>query len=232
MGYSVTPSTSHNNTYDDRVVDWPSRDPIEEEGGPNLYAFVGNRPTWYMDKLGLQQINPLAVVDNASEALQHYQSMMGGDVKAGPTVIAAVKAAVESDNHPGLKESIEKDIQGLKGFMCHQDTFEYTRNREGKSIGVDFVDWVVGSVTLPIKPYKVKLRRGSGVLGYYRVTYETTRELSFRDHYIFHNEEGTLMGWFQDTLPGWYAGMGMPYHITGEFTDSVSGTVTICCWGE
>jgi len=32
---------------------WPSRDPIEEEGGVNLYGFVGNDPTSNVDLLGL-----------------------------------------------------------------------------------------------------------------------------------------------------------------------------------
>ena len=32
---------------------WPSRDPIEEDGGVNLHAFVGNNPINWMDLLGL-----------------------------------------------------------------------------------------------------------------------------------------------------------------------------------
>jgi RHS repeat-associated protein len=28
--------------YDPKTGRWPSRDPIEEEGGVNLYGFVGN----------------------------------------------------------------------------------------------------------------------------------------------------------------------------------------------
>ena len=32
---------------------WPSRDPIEEEGGENLYGFVGNDPIYWIDYLGL-----------------------------------------------------------------------------------------------------------------------------------------------------------------------------------
>jgi len=32
---------------------WPSRDPIGERGGANLYGFVGNDPTWNIDYLGL-----------------------------------------------------------------------------------------------------------------------------------------------------------------------------------
>jgi hypothetical protein len=32
---------------------WPSRDPLEEEGGLNLYGFVDNAPTEWIDPLGL-----------------------------------------------------------------------------------------------------------------------------------------------------------------------------------
>jgi RHS repeat-associated protein len=32
---------------------WPSRDPIEERGGINLYGFVGNNPATRIDRLGL-----------------------------------------------------------------------------------------------------------------------------------------------------------------------------------
>lgn len=34
---------------------WLSRDPIEENGGHNLYAFVGNRPVGSIDPLGLSE---------------------------------------------------------------------------------------------------------------------------------------------------------------------------------
>ena len=36
---------------------WISRDPIGEEGGENVYAFVGNQVLAYVDPLGLQQQN-------------------------------------------------------------------------------------------------------------------------------------------------------------------------------
>ena len=35
--------------YDPETGRWPSRDPIEEEGGVNLYGFVGNSPTSSID---------------------------------------------------------------------------------------------------------------------------------------------------------------------------------------
>jgi RHS repeat-associated protein len=40
--------------YDPETGRWPSRDPIEEEGGINLYAFVGNDSVNQFDVLGLK----------------------------------------------------------------------------------------------------------------------------------------------------------------------------------
>jgi hypothetical protein len=39
--------------YDPKTGRWPSRDPIEEEGGLNLYGFVENTPINRLDILGL-----------------------------------------------------------------------------------------------------------------------------------------------------------------------------------
>ncbi|MCB1133870.1 MAG: RHS repeat-associated core domain-containing protein, partial [Verrucomicrobiae bacterium] len=39
--------------YDPVTGRWPSRDPIAEKGGVNLYAFVGNSPLFQIDRLGL-----------------------------------------------------------------------------------------------------------------------------------------------------------------------------------
>jgi len=42
--------------YDPLTGRWPSRDPIEEEGGINLYGFVGNSPSIWFDYLGLAKL--------------------------------------------------------------------------------------------------------------------------------------------------------------------------------
>jgi RHS repeat-associated protein len=44
--------------YDAEIGRWLSRDPIEEAGGINLYAYVGNNPVDYVDALGLYGIAP------------------------------------------------------------------------------------------------------------------------------------------------------------------------------
>jgi len=44
---------------------WPSRDPIEEDGGLNVYGFAGNRPISLFDLLGLDYLSicPPGVID-------------------------------------------------------------------------------------------------------------------------------------------------------------------------
>ena len=43
--------------YDPKLGRWLSRDPIGEEGGINLYGYVGNQPTTMFDPLGLWQFS-------------------------------------------------------------------------------------------------------------------------------------------------------------------------------
>jgi RHS repeat-associated protein len=42
--------------YSPQLMRWMSRDPIEYDGGENLYAYVGQRPTGYLDPNGLDQV--------------------------------------------------------------------------------------------------------------------------------------------------------------------------------
>jgi len=43
--------------YDPNLQRWPNRDPIGEDGGNNLYGFVGNSPVNWLDLYGLTIIN-------------------------------------------------------------------------------------------------------------------------------------------------------------------------------
>jgi RHS repeat-associated protein len=47
--------------YDPVIGRWPSRDPIEEDGGINLYGFVGNSAIALIDRLGLDIEDPIEV---------------------------------------------------------------------------------------------------------------------------------------------------------------------------
>jgi RHS repeat-associated protein len=50
--------------YDPVTGRWPSRDPIEEDGGINLYMFVGNNTITFIDKIGLEwgQSTPIHIL--------------------------------------------------------------------------------------------------------------------------------------------------------------------------
>ena len=50
--------------YDVRIALWPSRDPIEERDGPNMYAMVRNNPVNTWDYLGMHRAPPPAVVES------------------------------------------------------------------------------------------------------------------------------------------------------------------------
>ena len=45
--------------YDPNIGRWVNRDPIGERGGIDLYRFVGNDPTDYVDEFGLRYGNPV-----------------------------------------------------------------------------------------------------------------------------------------------------------------------------
>jgi hypothetical protein len=70
---------------------WPSRDPIEEEGGVNLYGFVSNNSINRVDKLGLytltDAINSLKSrgVTPSISAISGYSPMVGMYVPGSPS---------------------------------------------------------------------------------------------------------------------------------------------------
>ncbi len=73
--------------YDPVTGRWPSRDPIEEEGGVNLYGFVRNRAVNNVDKYGLQTLDfkeyaekccctPRTIEKGEKQLRERYKNMM------------------------------------------------------------------------------------------------------------------------------------------------------------
>ena len=71
--------------YDPVTGRWPSRDPIEEDGGVNLYGLVGNNPIGGIDFLGLKIVEGKIVEedawkkqkDHAEQALNYWIRFLG-----------------------------------------------------------------------------------------------------------------------------------------------------------
>jgi RHS repeat-associated protein len=61
---------THYRAYDPRLGRWLSRDPIAENGGINLYGYVGNDPVNWWDPFGLTP---------TSDVLQSLYEMNGGE---------------------------------------------------------------------------------------------------------------------------------------------------------
>ena len=69
-------------SYDPVIGRWQARDPIGEEGGINLYGYVGNEPTIMIDSLGLQYFQGGSHDTNNPEAMQKFiQDLYGEDDK-------------------------------------------------------------------------------------------------------------------------------------------------------
>jgi RHS repeat-associated protein len=76
--------------YDPVTGRWPSRDPIQERGGVNLYGFVGNDGIFYWDLLGL-------------EALKGYMPWSETSTCDCPITATVTKADVYTDQQGDLK---------------------------------------------------------------------------------------------------------------------------------
>jgi RHS repeat-associated protein len=102
---------------------WLSRDPIEEEGGGNLFAFVGNDPLNEVDVLGLRNPNPIEkkVLDGLAKAAGVVTDPI---LKEGlPKVRAEIasKIAALPSNAPG-GNSLRVSVAGLKRLFAPDDS--------------------------------------------------------------------------------------------------------------
>ena len=94
--------------YDPVTGRWPSRDPIEERGGVNLYGFVGNKAVISWDVLGLDGptlpvVNELVnyIAGTASEP-----GRLGDFLSSGSSRNFVDRPTTDLSNHPGVRSAI------------------------------------------------------------------------------------------------------------------------------
>ena len=205
------------------VTNWPNRDPAEEQGGFNLYGFVGNDGVDHWDYLGLIA-TPQSVINTAWDALNHWKSGFGGTVPAGASLISDIKS---SSDYTTNKTTVEGLIEtALEGVSC--DVTSGTIQRSGGTIGISTGNNAVGNIDLVYAAYTVSWT-ASASSGQRTITGTATRNATFNDRYDFVYDPNNKKTIFTDVIPSWIAGTGRPFNITGSLTDTVSATADQCC---
>lgn len=192
---------------------WPSRDPIGERGGVNLYGFVGNFSLSVTDRLGLE----ITEINDGADALAYWRSGKGGSVEAGELLITNLQYSIPFLNSKeATRNSIEKQIRGLgKGTICVNSS-SGTISRPAGKIGVkNLLDFSVGSFDLSVAAYTVNWKNKGSTLGFAEISFSGDRGLTFEDEYVFNGSWYNPVTILSDQIPEIVAGEGTPFKITG-----------------
>ena len=109
---------------------WPSRDPIGERGGLNLYAFVGNNGVNWIDILGLRPF------DTAREAFDAAASAAQKATQADVNMQAPVFKRPGGAFLIGPEKNLKREFCGLVCKKCGEDgkwKWDYTDPHAGKN---------------------------------------------------------------------------------------------------
>jgi RHS repeat-associated protein len=150
--------------YDPATGRWPSRDPIEEQGGVNLYGFVNNNPIGFVDVLGRDVANAPGVNDPRSfnnpkphdvhnhakriwdERQKLLKSVVGGEDPGSDGTCTVLTILIRL---PSLKNQLlrESDLGRNVGY----DGRDY--GHAGIAVGQDFMDMRGSVIPGPAKPH-------------------------------------------------------------------------------
>jgi len=83
--------------YDPVTGRWPSRDPIDERGGINLYGFVGNSGVNYVDRLGLNIVIVSGGINTDTITNELHDNNWANFITAARTRIKFLKENMKTD---------------------------------------------------------------------------------------------------------------------------------------
>ncbi|MDB4566636.1 RHS repeat-associated core domain-containing protein [Akkermansiaceae bacterium] len=137
--------------YDPVTGRWPSRDPIEERGGVNLYSFSYNNTLVWIDLFGLDPAEYSHTDLNSGKVMVFYHGKDKGlfDDKGkrkknfafGPQFEAGAQAIVTNDIHPGHINNpnpLAKDFSNAVDVNGNKDVQDYLEKngKEMRTYGV------------------------------------------------------------------------------------------------
>jgi RHS repeat-associated protein len=167
--------------YDPRTGRWLSRDPIEEAGGVNLYAYVDANPINYYDSLGLCAADPNKCKNLAEkiEALRNELAKRSYDLKVDKLNLPPTGPSMTIESHEDKFEEIQDALedrlneynkQGCgPGFPIPSDAWKYATMptpQKGQSTMDAMPDSPVIKVPwwAPVVPFIPWIIRGAGAV--------------------------------------------------------------------
>jgi uncharacterized protein RhaS with RHS repeats len=150
--------------YDPLTGRWPSRDPIEEMGGINLYGVVGNDGVNSWDALGLQGLNSTSFPAGAATVAEAAALEAG---YASAAQMQAVQAALNATLAAAVANKVEQFKRNSKGRdPCEKAKSALRQARKGIESINDVIDehqgWLNNPSSYPggLNPATVQQRGG------------------------------------------------------------------------
>ena len=107
--------------YNPETGRWLNKDPLEEQGGFNLYAFVVNNPLLYVDAMGFSKESILEKLTEAEKTMQGKCFCCDHDGEAKcktetTKIVTALKSVI--NDHYGKGEFVGKGSDEVGGYLC------------------------------------------------------------------------------------------------------------------
>jgi RHS repeat-associated protein len=106
--------------YDPVTGRWPSRDPIEESGGINLYGFVGNDGIGEIEVLGLSRLRKLVRIDCFCYFTFNCVCE-DGNICSGPHQISANGYHASKESEARASAQFTAELTAIGDALCEDD---------------------------------------------------------------------------------------------------------------
>ena len=207
-------------SYDPELSRWTTADPSGFPDGANNQIYVRNPVTSF-------DANGLVTIDTISQALEYWRRPAGStqdSVTVGSSVINNI------ENSSGFIQliyniQIERLQPELKN-VSHDSGSGFLSDNLGRGpADIGFIDLVIGRSSISYSDtstwYAASGWQQNEAKEWGRwLIASTSLSASFADYFDFkaHENDSFFMNLLEEILPGWYAGPGTPFHISGDFT--------------